>query len=203
MMWRPSPGAPRAPLYDGRVALQFAILTALTERESTGIELARRFDRAFGYFWPATHQQIYRELDRLKTGGLVAEVPQPEAPGRGQPKIFAITPAGAEALRDWVSETDDPSRLRDGLIVRLRAAAATGDYESVRAAVEHHLDVHERTYALYREIEDRDFAAPADGGDALRHMVLKAGLSMERSWADWCREVLETLDSIPAPSESR
>ncbi|WP_433684796.1 PadR family transcriptional regulator [Nocardia sp. CA-119907] len=185
------------------MALQFAILTALTERESTGIELARRFDRAFGYFWSATHQQIYRELDRLRTGGLVAEVPQQEPPGRGQPKRFSITPAGTAALHSWMSETDEPTPLRDALIVRLRAAAAVGDFEGIRDAVANHLEVHERTYATYREIEERDFSAIGDNSDKVRHLVLKAGLGTERAWADWCREVIATLDAIQRPSESR
>src|SRR5699024_1465053 len=55
------------PPHTDPVSLKFAILTSLTEREGSGIELARRFDKSIGYFWPATHQQIYRELDRLGT----------------------------------------------------------------------------------------------------------------------------------------
>ncbi|MBF6193855.1 MULTISPECIES: PadR family transcriptional regulator [Nocardia] len=184
------------------MALQFAILTALTERASTGIELARRFDRAFGYFWSATHQQIYRELDRLSGGGLVAEV-SPQSPGRGQPRRFSITPAGTAALHRWVSEVDEPPQQRETLLIRLRAAAATGDFEGVRAVVTHHLDVHERTLATYREIEERDFSAVGDDADAMRHLVLKAGLGTERAWADWCREVIEALDAMHTPSESR
>ncbi|MFE9322507.1 PadR family transcriptional regulator [Nocardia sp. NPDC052278] len=183
------------------MALQFAILTALTERESTGIELARRFDRAFGYFWSATHQQIYRELDRLSGGGLVAEVPQPEAPGRGQPKRFSITPAGTAALRGWAGEVDEPTQPRESVAVRLRAAAAVGDFAGVRKAVAHHLEVHERTYATYRQIEARDFSVIGDDSDTLRHLVLKAGLETERVWADWCREVVDALDAMQKSNE--
>ncbi|MGV9974971.1 PadR family transcriptional regulator [Nocardia beijingensis] len=190
-------------LYHGAVALQFAILTALTERASTGIELARRFDRAFGYFWSATHQQIYRELDRLSGGGLVAEVAQPQSPGRGQPRRFAITPAGTAALRRWVNEVDEPPQQRETLLIRLRAAAATGDFEGVREVVTHHLDVHERTLATYREIQARDFSDVGGDADAMRHLVLKAGLGTERAWVDWCREVIEALDAMQTPSESR
>ncbi|MGW4718672.1 PadR family transcriptional regulator [Nocardia sp. NPDC004260] len=185
------------------MALQFAILTALTERASTGIELARRFDRAFGYFWSATHQQIYRELDRLSGGGLVAEVSQPQAPGRGQPKRFSITPAGTAALRRWVCEVDEPPQQRETLLIRLRAAAATGDFEGVREVVAHHLAVHEKTFATYREIEARDFPAVGDDAGAMRHLILKAGLGTERAWVDWCREVIEALDAMQTPSQSR
>ncbi|MGA7054394.1 MAG: PadR family transcriptional regulator, partial [Mycobacterium sp.] len=42
------------------MALPHAILVSLCERDGSGYELARRFDRSIGYFWAATHQQIYR-----------------------------------------------------------------------------------------------------------------------------------------------
>ena len=49
------------------MSLRSAILTALMERPSSGKELTRRFDLSFGYFWHATHQQIYRELGQCPT----------------------------------------------------------------------------------------------------------------------------------------
>ncbi|WP_319945423.1 PadR family transcriptional regulator [Nocardia macrotermitis] len=178
------------------MSLQFAILTALTERESTGIELTRRFDRAFGYFWSATHQQIYRELDRLHTNGLVAETTPQQSTGRGQPKRFAITPDGRDALRAWIAQVDKPSPPRDALIVRVRAAAATGEYESVRDAVAHHLGLHLEAIETYQEIERRDFSAVTTDADRLRRLLLEAGLETERAQANWCREVLDTIDAI-------
>ncbi|MCW2867763.1 MAG: PadR family transcriptional regulator, partial [Marmoricola sp.] len=53
------------------MALEHALLVALSERPGTGIELARRFDRTIGFFWQATHQQIYRTLRRMEADGWV------------------------------------------------------------------------------------------------------------------------------------
>ncbi|BBX83009.1 PadR family transcriptional regulator [Mycolicibacterium aubagnense] len=177
------------------MSLQFAILTALTERASTGIELTRRFDRAFGYFWAATHQQIYRELDKLKNSGL-AEASTPDRPERGQPKRFSITPAGRQALSEWLCGIDDPAPERMSIAVRVRAAAALGETGAVRAVIAHHLASHQATLANYREIDARDFAAPVADADVLRHLVLKAGLRTEQAWVDWCREALDVLDRL-------
>ena len=44
------------------MSLAHAVLTSLIEKSSSGYDLARRFDKSIGYFWHATHQQIYREL---------------------------------------------------------------------------------------------------------------------------------------------
>ena len=76
------------------MSLPHALLTALIDRPDSGSELASRFDRSLGHFWAATHQQIYRELDRLATAGLISELPQEGPPRRGQPKRFAVTAAG-------------------------------------------------------------------------------------------------------------
>jgi len=54
------------------MSLPHVLLTSLLERPSTGFELARRFDRSMGFFWNATHQQIYRELNNMLKKGWVS-----------------------------------------------------------------------------------------------------------------------------------
>lgn len=53
------------------MALPHAILVSLCEQASSGYELARRFDRSIGYFWTATHQQIYRTLRVMENNNWV------------------------------------------------------------------------------------------------------------------------------------
>src|ERR1700746_3189621 len=104
------------------MSLPHAILTALLEKPSSGLELARRFDKSIGYFWSATHQQIYRELGRLEQSGLIRALPS-EQPTRGQRKENEGLPAGRAELTDWVARSEDPRPIRDPLLLRLRAAA--------------------------------------------------------------------------------
>jgi hypothetical protein len=54
------------------MSLPHALLTSLIEKPCSGYELARRFDKSIGYFWHATHQQIYRELARMEENGWVS-----------------------------------------------------------------------------------------------------------------------------------
>jgi DNA-binding PadR family transcriptional regulator len=178
------------------MSLRYAILTALNERPATGLELARRFDRSIGYFWSASHQQIYRDTERLESEGWIHEIERPERPERGQPRRFAITDAGRRALTAWVEQVDDPDKPRDALLVRVRAAGALGA-PHVRDAVAHHLAVHEQTLRTYREIEARDFAAddPSPAA-ALLHVVLRGGIEVEETWVRWCREVLDLVDGV-------
>lgn len=180
------------------MSLKFAILTSLTEREGSGIELARRFDKSIGYFWPATHQQIYRDLDRLASDGLIRELPQDGPPRRGQPKRFAVTAAGRDLLAGWIGEPDEPEPLRSTLAVRVRAAAVTGRTDELRRSLEHHRQRRQELLDRYLAIEERDFASvePDDVRGVLQHRVLALGIEGERSWLAWCDEMLEVLDQF-------
>ena len=104
------------------MALEHAILVALSERDGSGYELARRFDRSIGYFWPATHQQIYRVLRRMDEAGWVThtEIAQD---GRPDKKVYRVSAAGRDELSRWLAEPEDPAVLRDGLGVKLRGAS--------------------------------------------------------------------------------
>jgi len=176
------------------VSLRYAILTGLNERPATGLELARRLDRSIGYFWNASHQQIYRDMDRLESDGWVSEIEQEGPPQKGRPRRFAITDAGREALTAWVQQVDEPAGTRDALLVRVRAAASLGAAQ-VRQTVAHHLAAHERALLTYQEIEARDFAGDEPTSEtALLHLVLRRGIETEESWVRWCREVLDVVD---------
>ncbi|GLB63780.1 PadR family transcriptional regulator [Dietzia sp. NCCP-2495] len=186
------------------MSLKFAILTSLTEREGSGIELARRFDKSIGFFWPATHQQIYRELDRLATAELIRELPQEGPPRRGQPRRFAVTSTGRALLEEWIGELDEPEPLRASLAVRVRAAAITGRVDEVRRALEHHRELRRERLEQYLGIEQRDFSAvdPTDVRGVLQHRVLTLGIDGERSWLTWCGETLRVLDGLPPGADA-
>src|SRR3569833_1946857 len=85
------------------MALQHAILVALCEQAGSGYELARRFDRSIGYFWAATHQQIYRTLKSMEDDGLVCVTPVAQH-GRPDKKVYAVTDAGRTELARWIAE---------------------------------------------------------------------------------------------------
>lgn len=182
------------------MALRYAILTALTERSASGIELARRFDRSFGYFWSATHQQIYREVGTLTSEGLVESSTAPA--GRGRPRQLKITPEGETVLRLWAAEINDPPAPREALMIKMRAANTVADLAALRPLVEHHLREHARTLQTYRDIEHREFEGKSVPGVDLGHLILHGGLLIEAAWVEWCYAALATLDAIESSGRS-
>ena len=182
------------------MSLPHALLTSLAELPSSGSELARRFDRSIGYFWQATHQQIYRELGRLEEAGWVESLP-PES-GRGRKRVYRILPAGREELVRWIAEGGEPKPLRDELMVRLRAEAVVAP-TGLRDEMARRLEAHRSTLAHYRQIEARDF--PADDGSRatrLRHLVLKAGITTEAMRVEFAEEALRLLEQPADPEDA-
>jgi len=179
------------------MSLPHALLTSLSECSGAGSELARRFDRSIGHFWHATHQQIYRELRRLESAGLIESLP-PES-GRGRRRVYRIKPAGRRELRRWLGSAAEPMPLRHEMMLRLRAEAVVGP-TALDAQIRRQLAHHQRMRDAYLAIEARDFGQPdADRTQAIQHLILSAGIEMERFWIDTYRKALELMARTETP----
>ena len=177
------------------MALGDAILACLTERPMTGYELAKTFDASIGFFWKADHQQIYRELSRLRERGHIQgrEVVQSGKPNK---LVYTLTSEGRAALKHWAARPSSPPSIKDDLLVRLYALDCI-DIEPLRADLMARLEHHRDRFARYERILKKRFpdgtAAPADAGKLL---ALHIGLRHERVVAEWCEEALDRLSSI-------
>lgn len=175
------------------MALEHAILVALDERAGSGYELAGRFDRSIGFFWAATHQQIYRTLKRMADLGWVSvrEVPQE---GRPDKKVYEVADAGRAELARWLAEPGEPETIRHELAVKVRGASL-GDVDAVAAEVARHRRLHAERLDTYLAIERKDFPDPSalTGRRLHQHLVLRGGIRAEQGLVEWCDEVLAAL----------
>jgi len=181
------------------MALDHALLVSLLEKPSSGYDLARRFDRSIGFFWHATHQQIYRVLARMEQAGWtrVRLRPGDSAPDRRE---FSVTAAGRAELERWLAEASRPETPRDSLLVKVRGAAFTGT-DALLPELERHRTAHAEQLARYREIEARDFAENPTPRQKLHYQVLKAGIGFEAAWIAWCDDAIAMLHDM-TPTES-
>lgn len=183
------------------MSLAHAVLTSLLEKPTSGFDLARRFDKSIGYFWHATHQQIYRELARMEAAGWV-ESSVPADAGKTRKKEYRVLAAGRQALAHWAAQPAPPADLRDEFMVKLRADAVLSEVD-LRPELRRHLQLHRDKLAHYLAIETRDF--PTDSTLSrhaqIQHMILKKGILYEKQSICWTRDMLVVLDTL-AGSES-
>ena len=88
------------------MSLRHGLLGLINYNPMTGYEMVKEFDESLAYFWHASPQQIYKELDAMeKSGWLASErIIQNEKPNK---RVYSITPKGKDVLVDWVSKPDD------------------------------------------------------------------------------------------------
>ena len=176
------------------MALEHALLVALRERPASGLELARRFGRSIGFFWHATHQQIYRVLARMEGDGWLGSTPVAQS-GRPDKKEYVVSPAGRRVLADWLAAETPVEPLRSELAVKLRGASYGGrsGRSAVRALVERHLAEHHTRLAAYHQMVAEQYPDPGSlaGVDLDRYLVLRGGVRLEEFWTGWLGEYLE------------
>jgi len=179
------------------MSLPHALMVSLIEKSCSGYDLAQRFGKSIGFFWPASHQQIYRELAKMEEKGWVKS--EAEEGSKTRKRIYQVLDAGREELKRWVAESSEPAHIRDEFIVRLRADAAIGPL-GLEAELLRRAQIYEQKVKVFHAIEQRDFIDkvkqdPSKNTRSLKiqHMILKAGIAHEKSWLQWCKDMVELL----------
>ena len=174
------------------MSLAHVLLTSLIEKPSSGFELERRFDRSMGFFWNATHQQIYRELAAMHKKGWISVIEDRSDTGRK--KTYQVEQLGRTELADWMVKQSPPAQLREELMVRLRAEAQMGS-NTVLPELERHLELHQQKLKTYQYIYEKDFKQD-NGLDRtlyIHKMILQLGINLEVGWIEWLEAMITGL----------
>jgi DNA-binding PadR family transcriptional regulator len=183
------------------MALEHALLVSLREHPGTGIELTRRFDRSIGFFWRATHQQIYKVLRRMEADGWVSAS---TGDSRRTERRYEVTDLGNEQLREWVATPTPPVALRSDLAVKMRGASY-GDRRSLLVHVEALRAEHRSRLAHFEQLEHEQFPDPSSlaGRDLDTWLVLRGGIRQERFWVEWLTEYVDAWSRSEATTQSQ
>ena len=181
--------------------LGYALLGLLARRDATGYDLARRMETPIGYFWRARHSQIYPELARLESAGLVRHEVV-EGAGPRPTKLYSATPAGTAELTAWVTGPLDPDPGRDIETLRVWSIWRV-DRDAARDLVTALRRRHADVLADYRAQRAEVEADPAshDPRQPLfaNRVTLESGVRTRTAAVEWCEWLLAELDSRGGP----
>jgi DNA-binding PadR family transcriptional regulator len=179
------PAQPLTPT--GRVILG---MIALGRR--TGYDIKQFVDRSTRHFWAASYGQIYPELRRLEEQGLVRGESDPRG-GRAR-TVYELTPAGQQALDDWLAPAPDPMfEVRaEGMLKLFFSDIGTPDerIHNLRAMREGHA----RTVAQLEHLADKTGDMPTGP-----RMTLELGLGLHRWIIEWCDAAERQLEAEANP----
>ena len=174
----------------------YVVLGMLARGMRTGYDIKRLVDVSTRFFWAASYGQIYPELSKLEEAGLVQGEREP--PGGRRRKEYELTPAGREALHEWLT-SEGPLHLElrhEGLLKLFFADELSPDERRellgrVRAE-------HESTLGLFRSLEPDVRSACAAKGEEQPLAVLQFGIAYHELFAGWCRERERELEASRA-----
>lgn len=176
------------------MALAHAILAALVDAPCTGYDLAKRFDGSVGFFWSASHQQIYRELSKLENQGSISSESILQA-GRPDKRLYSVTDLGEQHLKEWIAQPCEPTPIKDDLLVKIFAGHIVRN-QIILAELEHHQEAHLKKLSTYKELEQCYFQNPQElpASGKFQYLTLLNGISYETHWLAWCNQVRELLN---------
>ncbi len=174
--------------------LSFAILELLHRKPLSGYDLRKRFSGSITFFWKAGHSQIYPELKRMEREHLVVSrrVTHPYRPAK---KVYAITPEGEEALRQWLGEAPALQPIKDEMLLKCFAFHLL-EPEQADQQLAHHAELHERRLNHFLEtrrwLTERHGPLPTTRDPIVfwNAMTLERVIEFERSYVEWCRSAL-------------
>jgi DNA-binding PadR family transcriptional regulator len=180
------------------MSLRDAVLAALLGGESSGYDLAKDFDASVANFWPATPQQLYRELDWLAEHGLIqARIVQQER--RPNKRMFSLTEAGRDAIRQFTANAPKPSVIRDELLVKVQASDA-GDIEAVRGSIRERLEWARAKVQRYERLRARMLDGRSEDEYLVEservgpYLTLMRGISFEEENIRWAERALSIVE---------
>lgn len=191
------------------MALRYAILGYLSTAPGSGYDLAQQLQGGLGWFWSASHSQIYPELKRLEDAGLVES--EPTTVGEKlEKRVYSITDEGRRVLTTWAAgppvyrPNRDPERLQF-----IFSDLAT--LEDIRRHLEAHrehftnrrdqlVDTHQRIVRHEHERVERRY----EGRDPLqqeltlrlRDLAYRGDIARAELEIRWAADALEQLDGL-------
>lgn len=171
---------------------QMAVLGALSIRPMTGYALREEIRNTLGHFWSESFGQIYPALAELERRGFVERRGAPDS----RSSSFALTPAGSARLRELLSEPAEPSRPRNGLLLRLFFGRQLGP-DACRQLI---LDARRQAEQQLAQMAAARSELLGDTGlERDRNyflLTISAGEHGARATITWADEALAALDSL-------
>lgn len=195
------------------MSLRSALLALISAGPLTGYDAAKQFRGSVGHLWHAPDSQIYPELRKMQTAGLLDATEVPWGKKLATKTQYSITAAGREALAEWQQTPLKYAAERDQAHL-LAAYFEWAPDDSPRARLEEHI----AHFMLEKLTAERQAAEIQDGSSPLLQQRLsvtapdthcrviafklfayEGKITRAESEIAWARRGLDLLDTLADP----
>jgi PadR family transcriptional regulator AphA len=176
----------------------FVVLGMLTYGPASAYMLRKRISSSVGHFWQESYGQLFPTLAQLEQDGLIQG--RERRVGGRRRRDYEITPAGRDALADWLGEPPIGQPERNELLLKV-FFASEGEAEMVRSFVAEAETAARARWDVLRRIEAGLRAATTDDPRAsFRLLTVRYGILGLEAFRVWAREALDALARSAGPS---
>ena len=152
----------------------------------TGYDIKRLVEVSTRFFWAASPGQIYPELKRLESEGLLTRSEEPH--GGRERNVYSVTEPGERALREWLTDgSGSVFEMRNEALLKIFFADALNTEEQIEVVREMRAK-HEAILDGVRQ------ATPPYGSDRkFGYISWLYGLGLNTWVVDWCKQLESDL----------
>jgi PadR family transcriptional regulator AphA len=185
----------------GDSSSKFAILGALSLKPASGYDVKRFVESSIGHFWNESYGSIYPVLKKLAQSKLIQPQKGPQS-GRDR-VVYAITPQGEKALREWLLLPPRSEPFRSEILLKLFFARRAPTNISVAQVQERKL-AEQRRLAAYARIKE-ELTRQHAGHLELPYWLMTLSYGRHRSEAvvAWCNETLSSFAKLQKISKHK
>jgi DNA-binding PadR family transcriptional regulator len=174
---------------------RYAVLGLLSRRPQSGYDIRKQYESSAGNFWSESYGQIYPILRQLEADGLATHsVDRNE--GRPDRKVYQITEAGREALREWLASPPETFRYRVEVLLKVMHGMEVGPATTIEH-VERFKKEHEALLRQYGGITAQLNEQYRDAPN-LQYSLLtvRCGERVSQAFVEWCDEAIARLREL-------
>jgi DNA-binding PadR family transcriptional regulator len=185
----------------------YVILGLLTFREMSGYDLKQLINKSITHFyWSPAKSQIYGELRRLESHGLVTmrEVPQTLRPYK---RLYQITPEGTEAMLQWLQSSGvEPDSYKSALLLKLFFGHMLSYDTTIRLLEERRKQTAQELTMCERraqEFQEKMRSSEADDETFFPLLTLQRSITLCQADLEWLDGALGQLRQRQAQASTR
>jgi DNA-binding PadR family transcriptional regulator len=173
--------------------LKYIILGLLAQQELAGYDIKKLFEGELGDFWYSNHSQIYPELQRMETGGIIDSFSKTIGQ-KLEKKFYRITDSGKALLREWLQEPlGDVAPTRDEFTMKLYLIQDAADPlipELFAEEIARHEEKYQYLQARWQQLFATEEAQQRHYGHA---QILQQAILREKQRLTWLHREVKKL----------
>ena len=179
------------------MSLKHILLGMLSEPQS-GYDLKKHFDQSLKNFWSAELSQIYPQLKKMETSGLLKSHEEESASGPNR-RVYTRSAKGRRELLSWLAEGPQVGEERISYLTQVFFLNELEDkndalsfMQELRAYMVDRYDYLVEVDRFWRK-EDPRYPDELPDADYFPQLTLALGLKRIKATIEWCDETIERM----------